>query len=118
MILSRTQTILLLLLAAIFFGFTLFQASWLADKPQGKPMLIADHGVDPVLGTNGCIAEANAGYGTVAVGPDIAALQGAVGAKADAVHITTEFVGGVLVLAKQFTSATSFRCRLTSLWRT
>ena len=94
----------LLIGAAIFFGFTLFHASWLAEKPQGKPNLIADHGVDPVRDTNGCIAEANAGYGGATLGPDIAALQGAVGAKADAVHITTEFVGGVLVLAKQFKS--------------
>lgn len=102
--LSRTQTALLLALAAIFFGFTLLHASWLADKPQGKPKLIADHGVDPVRDTAGCIADANAGYATATVGPDIAALQGAVGAQADSVRITTETVAGKLVLARQFES--------------
>ncbi len=101
---TRKQTVLLLLLAAIFFGFTLIHASWLADKPTGKPKLIADHAVDPVRDTAGCIASANAGYGTVAVGPDIGALQGAVGAKADAIRITTEVTDGALVLARQFES--------------
>ena len=104
MTLTRKQTIMLLLIAAVFFGFTLLHASWLADKPTGKPKLIADRAVDPVRDTAGCIASANAGYGTVAVGPDIGALQGAVGAKADAIRITTEVVGGALVLARQFKS--------------
>jgi glycerophosphoryl diester phosphodiesterase len=102
--LTRTQTILLLAVAALFFGFTLLHASWLADKPQGKPKLIADHGVEPVRNTAGCIAEANAGYGSTSFGPDIAALQGAVGAQADAVRLTTEMVAGKLVLARQFKS--------------
>ncbi len=104
MTLTRKKTMLLLFIAAIFFGFTLLQASWLADKPAGKPKLIADRSVDPVRDTAGCIASANAGYGTVAVGPDVGALQGAVGAKADAIRITTEVVGGALVLARQFKS--------------
>ncbi len=104
MILSRKQTILLLFLAALFFAFTLLQASWLADKPVGKPKLIADHGVEPVRDTTGCIASANAGYGTVSVGPDVGALQGAVGAGADAVRISTEVAGSELVLAPQFES--------------
>lgn len=102
--LTRIQTILLLAVAALFFGFTLLHASWLADKPQGKPKLIADHGVDPVRDTAGCITETNAGYGTATVGPDIAALQAAVGAKADGVHVTTELAEGVLVLTRQFKS--------------
>lgn len=95
---------LLLSVAALLFGLTLFHASWLADKPQGKPKLIADTGVDPVRDIAGCIVEANAGYGTASVGPDIAALQGAVGARADAVRVTTEMVAGKLVLARQFKS--------------
>lgn len=101
---TRKQTVLLLILAALFFGFTLLQASWLADKPTGKPKLIADHAVDPVRDTTGCIASANAGYGSIAVGPDIGALQGAVGAGADAIRITTEMADGALVLARQFKS--------------
>jgi glycerophosphoryl diester phosphodiesterase len=102
--LSRTHSLLLLMIAAIFFGFTLLQASWLADKPVGKPRLIADHGVDPVRDAAGCTASANAGYGTVSVGPDIGALQGAVGAGADAIRIMTEVAGGTLLLAPQFDS--------------
>jgi glycerophosphoryl diester phosphodiesterase len=101
---TRKQTMLLLLFAALFFGFTLLHASWLADKPGGKPKLIADHGVDPVRDTAGCIASANAGYGTISVGPDVSALQGAVGAEADAIRITTEVAGTMLVLARQFKS--------------
>ncbi len=104
MILSRTQTIVLLLVAALFFAFTLLQASWLADRPVGKPKLIADHGVDPVRDAARCIVSANAGYGTVSIGPDVGALQGAAGAGADAVRITTELVDGKLVLAPQFES--------------
>lgn len=102
--LTRKQTILMLFVAALFFGFTLLQASWLADKPTGKPKLVADHAVEPVRDTAGCIASANVGYGGAAVGPDIGALQGAVGAGADAIRITTEVTDGVLVLAPQFKS--------------
>lgn len=104
MTLTRKQTMLLLFLVALFFGFTLLHASWLADKPTGKPMLIADHAVDPVRNTAGCIASANVGYGGAAVGPDIGALQGAVGAGADAIRVTTKVADGVLVLATQFKS--------------
>ncbi len=104
MILTRTQTIVLLFFAALFFGFTLLQASWLANKPVGMPKLIADHGVEPLRDAAGCIASANAGYGTVSVGPDVGALQGAVGAGADAVRITIKMVDGKLVLAPQFES--------------
>ncbi|MEP7350960.1 MAG: hypothetical protein ABI668_13565 [Sphingorhabdus sp.] len=101
---TRKQTGLLLFLAALFFGFTLLHASWLADAPKGKPKLIAGQAVDPVRDAAGCIATANGGYGSVAVGPDVSALQGAAGAQADAVRITTEVADGVLVLARQFKS--------------
>ena len=30
---TRKQTAVILILATLFFGFTLLQASWLADKP-------------------------------------------------------------------------------------
>ncbi len=101
---TRNQTILLLFFASLFFGFTLFQASWLADKPVGKPKLIADHAAEPVRDTAGCVASANRGYGGVAVGADIGALQAAAGQQADAIRVTTEAAGGVLVVARQFDS--------------
>lgn len=101
---SKRTTIIILALTALFFAFTLLHASWLADAPKGGPRLIADKGVAPVLGSDGCVSAANAGYGAVAVGPDLAALQLAAGAEADAVHIPVETAGGMLVPVRQFKS--------------
>ena len=83
---NRQQSIIILLITALLMVFTLFQASWLADKPIGKPKLIADHAADPVRDNSGCVASANSGYGGAAVGPDIAALQVAAGSGADAIR--------------------------------
>lgn len=99
---TRRQTILLLALAALFFGFTLFQASWLADKPTGKPKLIAAHAVDPVRDTAGCVASASSGFGGKAYHPDIGALQSAAGAQADALTVELRLDNGQLVVAPQF----------------
>lgn len=102
---TRKQTIIILLIAALLMGFTLFQASWLADKPVGKPKLVADHAAEPVRDTAGCVASANSGYGGAAVGPDIAALQVAAGSGADAIRVTTQVTDGALTVAPQFESA-------------
>lgn len=102
--LSKRTTIIVLTLTALFFAFTLLHASWLADAPKGGPKLVADKGVTPVLGSDGCVSAANAGYGAVAVGPDLAALQLAAGAEADAVHIPIETSDGKLVPVRQFES--------------
>lgn len=101
---SKRTTIIVLALTALFFAFTLLHASWLADAPKGGPKLVADKGVAPVLGSDGCVSAANAGYGAVAVGPDLAALQLAAGAEADAVHIPVEMADGKLVPVRQFES--------------
>jgi hypothetical protein len=101
---SKRTTIIVLALVALFFAFTLLHASWLADAPEGGPKLVADKGVAPVLGSNGCVSAANAGYGAVAVGPDLAALQLAAGAEADAVHVPVEMADGQLVPVRQFSS--------------
>lgn len=101
---SKRATIIVLALTALFFAFTLLHASWLADAPEGGPKLVADKGVAPVLGSDGCVSAANAGYGAVAVGPDLAALQLAAGADADAVHIPVEMADGSLVPVRQFES--------------
>jgi len=103
--LSRKQTVIILLMAALVFGFTVFQASWLADKPIGKPKLVADHAADPVRDTAGCVANANSGYGGATVRPDIAALQVAAGSEADAIRVTTQVTDGSLNVAPQFESA-------------
>lgn len=104
MMLSRKQTALVLTLAALFFGSTLFQASWLADRPVGRPKLVADHAAEPVRDTAGCVARANSGYGGAVVGPDIAALQVAAGSGADAIRVTTRDNDNILVVAPQFES--------------
>ena len=101
---TRKQTITILLVAALVFGFTLFQASWLAPVPEGDPKLVADHAAEPVRDTAGCIASANSGFGGVSVAPDIAALQAAAGQQADAIRVTTAMVDDKLVLARQFES--------------
>jgi glycerophosphoryl diester phosphodiesterase len=101
---SKRTTIIVLALTALFFAFTLFHASWLADAPKGSPKLVAAAAVAPALGTDGCTATANSGYGAIAVGPDISALQLAAGSEADAVVITTEMVGGAAVIARQYQS--------------
>lgn len=101
---SKRTTIIALTLTTLFFAFTLLHASWLADAPKGGPKLVANKGVAPVLGSDGCVSAANAGYGAVAVGPDLAALQLAAGAEADAVHIPIEMEDGKLVPARQFES--------------
>lgn len=94
MILSRTQTTLLLFVAALFFGFTLLHASWLADKPVGKPRLVADRGPEPIKDARGCFVKANSGYGASQVSPAVGSLQLAVGAKADVIVVRTGLVDG------------------------
>ena len=101
---SRKQSVVILLIAAMLFGFTLFQASWLADKPIGRPKLIADRAAEPVRDASGCVASANSGFGGTTVGPDIAALQVAAGSGASAIRVTTQLIGGVLRVAPQFQS--------------
>jgi hypothetical protein len=104
MTVSKRTTIIILALVALFFAFTLHHASWRAEAPKGGPRLLADHGVAPVLGNDGCVSAANAGYGAVAVGPDLAALQLAAGAGAQAIRIPLESEGRRLVPARQFES--------------
>lgn len=101
---TRKQTVVILLMAALIFGFTLFQASWLADKSAGRPKLVADRAAEPVQDAAGCVASANSGYGGSAVGPDIAALQVAAGSGASAIRVTTQLTDGVLSVAPQFES--------------
>lgn len=104
MTVSKRTTIIILALVALFFAFTLHHASWRADAPKGGPRLVADRGVAPVLGNDGCVSAANAGYGAVAVGPDLAALQLAAGAGAQALHVSIELAGGRWAPVRQFES--------------
>lgn len=99
---SKRSTIIILALVALFFAFTLHHASWRADTAKGGPRLVAAKGVSPVLGPDGCVSAANAGYGAVAVGPDLAALQLAAGAGAQALHVPIESADGRWVPVRQF----------------
>ena len=82
--------------ALLFFGFTLFQASWLADKPEGIPLLIAAKGAEPTRDTQGCASGPSAS--------EVGSLAMAVGSEANALNMTTQIVGGQLVIARQFES--------------
>ena len=81
---------------ALFFGFTLFHASWLAGKPEGIPLLIANKGAEPTRDTQGCARGPSAS--------EVGSLAMAVGSEADALNMTTDVVGGQLVIARQFGS--------------
>lgn len=102
--LTRRQTVVFLLGAALLFGFTLFQASWLAPEAVGRPKLVAANSIDLVRDTNGCIAQANAGFGEVAAGPDVQALRAAAGIAKDAIRVPVEAIDGKLVVTRQFKS--------------
>lgn len=99
---TRKQTVAILLIAALFFGFTLLQASWLAPEPEGEPKLVADHGAEPVRDVAGCVASANSGFGGTAFHPDVGVLQSAAGAKADALMVPLRLEAGLLVVAPQY----------------
>ena len=102
---TRKQTAVILTLAAVIFGFTLFQASWLAANPSGKPKLVADHAAEPVRDGAGCVASANSGFGGNTVGSDVAALQVAAGSGAGAIRVTTIVTDSGLRAAPQFESS-------------
>jgi glycerophosphoryl diester phosphodiesterase len=82
---------IILAITALFFGFSLFQASWIAPTPTGGPRLIAGKGV--------ALAGENAGCPT---GSNIASLAVAVANEADAVNVATDMANGQLAVGNQF----------------
>jgi hypothetical protein len=89
-------------LALVFFGFSLFQASWLASAPGGAPRLIAGKAPEPLRDSAGCASSTAMGYFSLSAGPDINALALAAGNEADVVHVTTAMADGKLAVAPQF----------------
>lgn len=87
---------IILLVTLLFFGFSLFQASWIADEPPGAPLLIADKGAEPSRDEKGCATGLGAG--------DVSSLAMAVGNQADALNVSTAMVGGQLVVGRQYKS--------------
>jgi hypothetical protein len=98
--LSRMQTWAILALAALFFGFTLFHASWIAGVPPGRPKLLAASGAQLVTDDRGCIVDAQAGYGAIDTPSDVRMLQAASGSGAQAVNIPVEINGAVAIIAR------------------
>lgn len=98
--LSRTQTWAILAIAALFFGFTLFHASWIADTPMGRPKLLAASGAQLVTDDRGCIVDVQAGYGAIDAPSDVRSLQAAIGSGAQAVNIPIEMIGANAVIAR------------------
>jgi glycerophosphoryl diester phosphodiesterase len=104
MILSRTQTVIALTLIAVFFGFTLLHASWLAEEPAGRPKLIAGNAVALPTGTDGCIIDPEAGYGASLPAADIRMLQAAIGNGAGAINVPVEVGSGAPNIPRLFKS--------------
>jgi glycerophosphoryl diester phosphodiesterase len=102
MILSRTQTAIALTLIAVFFGFTLLHASWLAEEPAGRPKLIAGNAVALPTGTDGCIIDPEAGYGASLPAADIRMLQAAIGNGAGGINVPVEYGSGAPNIPRLF----------------
>jgi glycerophosphoryl diester phosphodiesterase len=81
---------------ALFFGFSLFQASWLAAEPNGTPLLIAGKAAEPTRDKQGCASGPSAN--------DVGALAMAVASQADALNLSTQISGGQLVVGHQYDS--------------
>jgi hypothetical protein len=90
------RTWIILAAAALFFGFSLFHASWLAGAPEGAPLLVANKGAEPTRDTQGCATGPSAS--------EVGSLAMAVGNEANALNMTTQVVGGQLVIGRQFDS--------------
>jgi hypothetical protein len=101
---SRIQTAVILTITAMVFAFSLYHASWLAPAPLGRPNLLANSGVPLPTGTDGCIMDAQAGYGAADVPADIRMLQAAVGNGAAAVNVPTEISNGSVMIPRLFKS--------------
>jgi hypothetical protein len=84
---TRTQTLLILGICALFFGFSLLNASWTAAVPMGDPKLIANGPAELPLDANGCIVDPQAGFGATLPPVDVRMLQAAVGLGAAAVNV-------------------------------
>ena len=90
------RTWLILTAAMLFFGFSLFHASWIAAAPEGVPKLIAAKGAEPTRDAQGCASGPSAS--------EVGSLAMAVGNEANALNMTTQVVDGQLVIARQFDS--------------
>lgn len=90
------RTWIILTAVLLFFGFSLFHASWLAADPIGIPKLVAAKGAEPTRDAKGCASGPSAS--------DVASLAMAVGNQADVLNVSTQAAGNQLVVGRQFES--------------
>jgi hypothetical protein len=88
---TRTQSALIVTICALFFAFSLLNASWTAAAPVGSPMLIANGPAQLPLDAKGCIIDPEAGFGASLPPVDVRMLQASVGLGAAAVNVPVEF---------------------------
>lgn len=87
-------------IAIIIFGFSLFNASWLADDPKGEIILVG-HGNWPLpTDTDDCIIDAQIALGDTAYNADVRSLRIIGAHDADAIKFETELIDDQLFIPR------------------
>lgn len=90
----------ILVIALIIFGFSLFNASWIADEPDGEIILVG-HGKWPLpTDTNDCIIDAEIALGDTAYNADVRSLRTVGAYDADAIKFDTDLIDGKLFVPR------------------
>lgn len=99
---TRTQTALILTLCALFFGFSLLNASWTADAPVGEPKLIANGPAALPVDVKGCIIDPQLGFGASLPSVDVRMLQAAIGSGAAALNVPVEYGDNAPLITRNY----------------
>ncbi len=84
----------------IVFGFSLYNASWIADEPEGEIVLIG-HGSWPLpVDKQDCIIDAQLALNEIAYNADVRSLRTIGAYDADAVKFESELVGNQLLIPR------------------
>ncbi len=102
---TRTQSALILAICALFFGFSLLNASWTADALVGGPKLIANGPAALPTDAAGCIVDPEVGFGATLPSIDVRMLQAAIGSGAAAVNVPVDPGGEGTAIARRYKSA-------------
>jgi glycerophosphoryl diester phosphodiesterase len=102
---TRTQTAIILGICALFFGFSLLNASWTAAVPVGGPRLIASGPAELPADAAGCIVDPQVGFGATLQSVEVRMLQAAIGSGAAAVNVPVESGNEGAVIARTGKSA-------------
>ncbi len=101
---TRMQTALILTICALFFGFSLLNASWTADAPVGGPKLIANGPAALPTDAKGCIVDPEVGFGATLQSVDVRMLQASVGLGAAAVNVPVDPSDEGAAIARRYKS--------------